>query len=315
MVGVVGAGQLARMLATPAGELGIAMALLAEAPDGSAAQVIPDTVVGDYRDLDTLRRFSEGLDVLTFDHEHVPTEHLRALVGAGIRCRPGPEALVYAQDKLAMRRRLAPAPADGGLGVPCPPFAQVSCPDDVADFAGRVGWPVVLKIARGGYDGRGVWRIDGPEAPGVAEAFAEAAARGVEVLAEQHVPFVRELAALAVRSPGGQAVAYPVVQSTQRDGICHEVIAPAPGPRRHPGAGGAATRADGRAGAGGHRGARGRAVRDHGRFAAGERTRDAAAQHRALEHRGGGDESVREPPARRARPAAGVAEPRGPRGR
>ena len=217
------------MLATPAGELGIALALLAETEDGSAAQVIPDTVVGDYRDLDTLRRFSAGLDVVTFDHEHVPTEHLRTLVDAGVRCLPGPEALVYAQDKLAMRRRLAPAPADGGLGVPCPPFAQVGCPDDVAEFAGRVGWPVVLKIARGGYDGRGVWRIDGPEAAGLAEAFAEAADRGVEVMAEQHVPFVRELAALAVRSPGGQAVAYPVVQSTQRDGICHEVIAPAPG--------------------------------------------------------------------------------------
>jgi 5-(carboxyamino)imidazole ribonucleotide synthase len=228
-VGVVGAGQLARMLATPAGELGIAMALLAETNDGSAAQVIPDTVVGDYRDLETLRRFSTGLDALTFDHEHVPTDHLRALVDAGVPCRPGPEALVYAQDKLAMRRRLAPAPADGGVGVPCPAYAQVGSPADVADFAARVGWPVVVKIARGGYDGRGVWRIDGPDAPGLTAAFAEAADRGVEVLAEEHVPFVRELAALAVRSPSGQAVAYPVVQSTQRDGICHEVVAPAPG--------------------------------------------------------------------------------------
>jgi 5-(carboxyamino)imidazole ribonucleotide synthase len=186
-------------------------------------------VVGDYHDLETLRGFSAGLDVLTFDHEHVPTDHLRALVAAGIQCRPGPEALVFAQDKLAMRRRLAAGPADGGLGVPCPSFAQVHDPGDVSDFAGRVGWPVVLKIARGGYDGRGVWRIDGPEAPGLATAFAEAKERGVDVLAEEHVPFVRELAALAVRSPSGQAVAYPVVQSTQRDGICSEVIAPAPG--------------------------------------------------------------------------------------
>jgi 5-(carboxyamino)imidazole ribonucleotide synthase len=229
VVGVVGAGQLARMLATSAGELGIALALLAEAEDGSAAQVIPDTVVGDYRDLDTLRRFTAGLDAVTFDHEHVPTDHLRALVDAGVHCRPGPEALVFAQDKLAMRRRLAPPPADGGLGVPCPAFAQVRCADDVAHFAGRVGWPVVVKIARGGYDGRGVWRIEGPDAPGLTTAFAEAADRGVDVLAEEHVPFVRELAALAVRSPSGQAVAYPVVQSTQRDGTCSEVVAPAPG--------------------------------------------------------------------------------------
>jgi 5-(carboxyamino)imidazole ribonucleotide synthase len=229
VVGVVGAGQLARMLAEPAGRLGIALALLAETADGSAAQVIPAATVGDYRDLATLRDFAEGLDVLTFDHEHVPTEHLGALVAAGVACRPGPEALVFAQDKLAMRGRLAPAVAAGGLGVPCPEFARVRTAAEVSDFAERVGWPVVLKVARGGYDGRGVWVAEGPSAPGVTEAFGTAARNGVEVMAERHVAFVRELAALAVRSPSGQAVAYPVVQSTQRDGICHEVIAPAPG--------------------------------------------------------------------------------------
>ena len=141
VLGIVGAGQLARMMAAPAQAMGVSLRLLAEAADGSAAQVIPDHVVGDYRDLDTLRSFAAGLDAVTFDHEHVPTAHLEALEAEGIPTRPGPGALVYAQDKLAMRRRLAPSIADGGLGLPCPAFAEVAdeaeCWPSPAPMAGR----------------------------------------------------------------------------------------------------------------------------------------------------------------------------------
>jgi len=229
VLGIVGAGQLARMLATPAQQLGVELRLLAEAADSAAAQVIPDTVVGDYRDLPTLRAFARGLDAVTFDHEHVPSEHLQALAADGVPARPGPHALLYAQDKLAMRRRLAADPADGGIGVPCPAFAEVAGPSEVAALADQTGWPVVLKTARGGYDGKGVWKVEGPEDPALAAALQVAADTGVRLLAEEYVDFARELSALAVRSPSGQAVAYPVVQSVQRDGICHEVVAPAPG--------------------------------------------------------------------------------------
>jgi 5-(carboxyamino)imidazole ribonucleotide synthase len=217
VVAVVGGGQLARMLAEPAAALGIPLRLLAEAPGVSASQVIPDHVVGDYTDLATLQDLVAGCQVVTFDHEHVPTDHLHALAGSGTAVRPGPEALVHAQDKVVMREALS------RIDAPLPAFRVVESVADVSDF----GFPCVLKISRGGYDGKGVWFVGTPDE--CAPAFEAAAASGVRLLAEDLVPFRRELSALVVRSPSGQAAAYPVVESTQRDGICREVIAPAPG--------------------------------------------------------------------------------------
>jgi 5-(carboxyamino)imidazole ribonucleotide synthase len=216
LVAVIGGGQLARMMAEPAAALGIPLRLLAEAEGVSAAQVIPDSIVGDYRDLEMLRKVTDGAQVVTFDHEHVPTEHLHALQADGVATRPGPEALVHAQDKVVMRQRLAE------LGAPCPRNAVVATVDEAVAF----GLPCVLKTARGGYDGRGVWFVE--SADDCAEAFATAAANGVPILAEERVDFRRELSALVARSPSGQAAAYPVVASTQVDGICSEVVAPAP---------------------------------------------------------------------------------------
>ncbi|WP_435135493.1 5-(carboxyamino)imidazole ribonucleotide synthase [Actinacidiphila sp. bgisy144] len=215
---MVGGGQLARMTHEAGIPLGIRFRLLSDTPQDSAAQVVSDVTVGDYRDLDTLRAFAAGCDVITFDHEHVPTEHLRALESDGIAVRPGPDALVHAQDKAVMRRRLAE------IGVPCPRNRVVADPADVVRFAAEGdGFPVVLKTARGGYDGKGVWVVRSE-----AEA-AEPFKAGVPVLAEEKVDFVRELAANVVRSPHGQAVAYPVVESIQVNGVCDTVIAPAPG--------------------------------------------------------------------------------------
>ncbi|MEW1718699.1 5-(carboxyamino)imidazole ribonucleotide synthase [Streptomyces sp. NPDC093109] len=218
VVGMVGGGQLARMTHEAGIPLGLRFKLLSDTPQDSAAQVVSEVVIGDYRDLDTLRDFARGCDVITFDHEHVPIEHLRALEADGIPVRPGPDALVHAQDKGVMRARLT------GLGVPCPRHRVVKDPADAAAFAAEVGgFPVVLKTVRGGYDGKGVWVVR-------SAADAEPPFRaGVPVLAEEKVDFVRELAANIVRSPHGQAVAYPVVESRQVDGVCDTVIAPAPG--------------------------------------------------------------------------------------
>ena len=222
MLAVIGGGQLARMMAQYAVPLGVPLRLLAEAEGVSAAQVIPDAVVGDYRDLDTLSKVTDGCAVVTFDHEHVPTEHLHALAEAGVACRPGPQALVHAQDKGVMRARLH------HLDVPCPRNEIVADAAEVATFAGSVGgFPVVLKTTRGGYDGKGVWVVEG-EAD-CAAAFEVARRAGVEILAEEKVDFRRELSALVARSPSGQVAAYPVVESVQVDGVCSEVIAPAPG--------------------------------------------------------------------------------------
>lgn len=198
--------------------LGIKFKLLSDTAQDSAAQVVGEVVVGDYRDLETLRAFARGCDVITFDHEHVPTEHLRALEADGIPVRPGPDALVHAQDKGVMRARLTE------IGAPCPRHRIVKDPADAAAFAREAGgFPVILKTVRGGYDGKGVWVVRSE-----ADA-AEPFRAGVPVLAEEKVDFVRELAANIVRSPHGQAVAYPVVESIQVDGVCDTVIAPAPG--------------------------------------------------------------------------------------
>ncbi|MFB9312535.1 5-(carboxyamino)imidazole ribonucleotide synthase [Nocardioides plantarum] len=216
LVAVVGGGQLARMMAEPAAALAVPLRLLAEAEGVSAAQVIVDQLVGDHTDLADLRAVTAGAAVVTFDHEHVPTEHLHALEADGVAVRPGPSALVHAQDKGVMRERLAE------LGLPCPRNAIVASPADVEAF----GLPCVLKITRLGYDGKGVWFVR--SAADVAEPLRVAAEKGVRLLAEELVDFRRELSALVVRSPSGQAAAYPVVASTQVDGICHEVVAPAP---------------------------------------------------------------------------------------
>jgi 5-(carboxyamino)imidazole ribonucleotide synthase len=215
-VAVIGGGQLARMLAEPAAALGIPLRLLAEAPGVSAAQVIPDHEVGDYTDLATLRGITEGCAVVTFDHEHVPTEHLHALERSGIAVRPGPDALVHAQDKAVMRAAL------DRLDIPCPRHAVVATPADVDAF----GYPCVLKTSRGGYDGKGVWFVTSEE--DAVDVFAQTADTGVRVLAEELVDFRRELSALVARSPSGQVAVWPVVASEQRDGICREVVAPAP---------------------------------------------------------------------------------------
>ena len=209
---VIGGGQLARMMQPPAIELGIHIRLLAEGPDVSAAQVVPDHVVGDHTDLESLRAVVGDAPVVTFDHEHVPPEHLRALEAAGHACRPGPHALLFAQDKAAMRARLAE------LGAPCPRNGLIGSVADLETF----GFPAVLKTTRGGYDGKGVWVVRS-----VAEA-EEAFAAQRPLLAEELVDFRRELSALVARSPSGEMRSYPVVESRQVDGVCSEVIAPAP---------------------------------------------------------------------------------------
>jgi 5-(carboxyamino)imidazole ribonucleotide synthase len=214
---MVGAGQLARMTQQPAIALGVELRVLANTPDESAARVVVDTRLGDYRSLEDLREFAKGCHAITFDHEHVPTEHIRALAADGIAVHPGADALLHAQDKAVMRERLT------AFGAPCPAWARVSTISDISAFADVNGWPVVLKAIRGGYDGRGVWVCRT-----VAEA-SEALSSGVPLMAEAFVPFERELAVLVARSPHGQGVSYPVVETVQRDGICVEVLAPAPG--------------------------------------------------------------------------------------
>jgi 5-(carboxyamino)imidazole ribonucleotide synthase len=217
VVGMVGGGQLARMTHQAAIALGQSLRVLATEPDDGAAMVAADVHLGQPTDLAALQRFAKGCDVVTFDHEHVPGEHIRALVAAGENVHPSADALRYAQDKRAMRERL------GTLDIPVPVWRPVGSVADITGFAGdNAGWPVIVKAVRGGYDGRGVWLV------GNEEQAAAAVAAAPEVLVEERLALRRELAVQVARSPFGQVAVYPVVETVQVDGVCVEVLAPAP---------------------------------------------------------------------------------------
>ncbi|RDI33398.1 5-(carboxyamino)imidazole ribonucleotide synthase [Lentzea flaviverrucosa] len=217
---MIGGGQLARMTHQAAIPLGQSLRVLAVSENDPAALVARDVVLGTHTDLEALRSFAKGCEVVTFDHEHVPQDHLRALVAEGVKVHPGPDALQFAQDKLKMRVRLAE------LGLPVPPFAEVHEVRDVLRFGAEHGWPCVLKAIRGGYDGRGVWMLNTPQS--AERVVPELLESGTPLMVEQCVPMRRELAAVVARSPFGQGAAWPVVETVQSDGICVEVLAPAP---------------------------------------------------------------------------------------
>jgi 5-(carboxyamino)imidazole ribonucleotide synthase len=213
-VGVIGGGQLARMMVPAAVELGIDLAVLAETPDAAAR--IAATAVGDYTDADTVLAFARDVDVVTFDHEHVPQPVLAALVDAGVAVRPGPDALRHAQDKLVLRERL------DALGIPQPVWARVATAEELGAFlAGTAEDRAIVKTPRGGYDGKGVRVVTAP-------TDADDWLRDGPLLAEEFVPFRRELAQLVARRPSGDMVAWPLVETVQVGGVCREVVAPAP---------------------------------------------------------------------------------------
>ena len=211
-------------MAPAATELGVELRVLAESPEVSAVPAVRTAPVGDYTDLEALRDFAASVDVVTFDHEHVPTEHLRALQDSGVSVQPGPDALVHAQDKLVMRQAVEK------LGLPNPQWARVRSAEELLAFGEVAGWPLILKTPRGGYDGKGVLKLDDAQAvhqDPVPAWFERASQDGL--LAEEAVPFTRELSALVARTPSGETKAWPVVESVQVNGVCDEVIAPAPG--------------------------------------------------------------------------------------
>ncbi|WP_453976054.1 5-(carboxyamino)imidazole ribonucleotide synthase [Brevibacterium pityocampae] len=205
------------MMAPAAEALGVGFHVLAESAQSSAAQVAGRVTVGDHTDLAALQAFADTVDVITFDHEHVPPEHLRALQAAGHAVHPGPDALIHAQDKIVMRRRM------DALGLPNPRWAEISTPEDLERFGAEVGFPVILKTPRGGYDGHGVRVVTSG-----ADAVDWLGSHPV-LLAEERIDFIRELAVMVARSPMGQTAVWPVVATYQQDGVCKEAVAPAPG--------------------------------------------------------------------------------------
>jgi len=219
-VGVVGGGQLARMMIPAALNLGIDLCVLAENP-GSAARLAVSQL-GDYRDLETVLAFARTVDVVTFDHEHVPQSILRELVAQGHRVHPGPDALLFAQDKALMRKKLAE------IGIPVPAWASVRDSFELHEFIDEHGGRAVVKTVRGGYDGKGVRLVSSAgEVDDWFRVLTEEGPDGV-LLVEEFVEFRRELAQLIARRPSGEVALWPVVETIQQHGVCTEVFAPAP---------------------------------------------------------------------------------------
>lgn len=217
-LGAIGGGQLARMMAAPALHLGLEFKVLAESEGSSAA--IAATQIGDYNQLEVVQRFAATVDVVTFDHEHVPLDILRQLEADGVSVQPASSALVFAQNKLQMRKRLAE------LGLPMPGWAEIHDAPELDTFIAAHGGVAILKTPIGGYDGKGV-RVVRSSADAV-DWLERIADFGGSLLAEEKVDFVRELAQLSARNTKGEFAAWPLVETQQEQGVCATVIAPAP---------------------------------------------------------------------------------------
>ena len=219
-VGVIGGGQLARMMIAPAGKLGIEIKVLAETQDSPAAEAT--TVVGDFTDLETVLNFAKSVDVITFDHEHVPLAILQQLEQQGISVQPSSKALAHAQNKLVMRHALEK------MGAPNPIWKEVFTALELDQFINEHGPQVVVKTPIGGYDGKGVRVVSSSEQVSDWLAGPMLASLGGSLLVEQKVSFKRELAQLSARNPAGDFVSWPVVETRQKNGVCSEVLSPAP---------------------------------------------------------------------------------------
>jgi 5-(carboxyamino)imidazole ribonucleotide synthase len=203
--------------------LGLTLRVLADRADDSAGRIGADVEVGSPDELEALRRFAAGCDVVTFDHELVPPKCLTQLELDGHRLYPSAATMSLAQNKRRQHEEL------GAGGFPMPEFRVIETQDDLLDFGRTHGWPdrpVVAKAVRGGYGGRGVWVLNGETE--ARRVYGEATGRGLSLLAETWVPIERELAVLTVRRPGGETVVYPVVETVQVAGICRTVLTPAP---------------------------------------------------------------------------------------
>ena len=219
-VGILGGGQLARMMALAGAPLGLRFLVMDTAADACAGQFAP-LLVGDYRDESALAEFASKVDVATFDFENVPAASAQWLAER-IPVFPAPRALATAQDRLAEKTLFR------DLGIPVPDFQPIDSRGDLAAAVARIGTPCILKTRRLGYDGKGQFRIKAPGDVGAAWAALGAQAAKTGLILEGFVAFQRELSVVAVRGRDGEFRAWPLTENWHVDGVLSASLAPAP---------------------------------------------------------------------------------------
>ncbi len=215
-IGIVGGGQLGRMMAMEASDLDIFISVLDPTPNCPATAFADEHVLGDFTDKETVLSFGQDKDVLTFEIESANAEALIELENRGIKIHPSPKTLTIIKDKFMQKEFLS------GHGIPLAPYARVDSRADIEQFAEKYAYPIVLKLRCGAYDGRGNRTIESRE-----DIDGAMKALGNNLYVEAWVPFVKELAVVAGRDEQGTICAYPVVETIHNDHICDTVITPA----------------------------------------------------------------------------------------
>lgn len=220
-LGIIGGGQLARMMYQASIGLSIKVGLLSENNNDSAALVMPDVHIGSHLDRNALFTFADIYKNITFDHEHVPQTYLYEIVNAGYKVNPHPDCLVYAQNKILMRQKMQ------ALELPNPNWTVAKNKADIANFAKHQGYPFIIKAPQGGYDGHGVWKISSSDDL-LSFYHSHDQTNAYPFILEECIDFCAELSVIVARNTNGQVVCYPVSQSVQENGVCVRTITPAP---------------------------------------------------------------------------------------
>ena len=216
MIGILGGGQLGRMLAVAAAELGFDAAIYTDEKHSPAARVAAKTIVAEYSDRGAHAEFAKRVDVVTTEFENVPAETAEALIEAGARVAPSPNALAIAQDRFDEKSFFV------SMNIPTPPFAAVSSQEELDTALADIGGPAILKTRRLGYDGRGQIRITGAE--DAKEAYAKLGAPGI---LEGYCAFEREISILAARGQDGAIAYYDLCENEHAGGILSRTTLPA----------------------------------------------------------------------------------------
>ncbi len=216
-IGIIGGGQLGRMLSQAAKRMGFGVAVLDPTPNAPASAFADKQILGSFKDEEKIRELAKESQVLTFEIELASSEALREFLEKGLAVHPSPVTLAIIKDKFGQKNFLKAA------GIPVADFQKVDTVDDARLAGQKFGYPFMLKARFDAYDGRGNARINSPQE--IDAAFLKLG--GKDLYAEQWVPFTRELAVVAVRGAQSEIRTYPVVETIHKNNICHMVLAPA----------------------------------------------------------------------------------------